>query len=485
MLIQFFETNKIILKFIYPLIFFLMGFGILLKNTRHSRFRLAKSLTYLALFGILHGVSDWGGIFIPIQRSYLNASNIFVLQSIKIALTAISFYFFFYFGLDLLVRTQKWSRKITAVPLIMLGIWFAAFILLEPFLVNPGNHEWWFAISDIWSRYLLAVPGGIISSIALCLQKQDFENFGEPLMTKTLLLAVASLVLYTVVGGLIVPYAPVLPALLFNSDVFFQTIGIPVEFFRALSGLLMSVLVLYMLRVFDLEYQEFYSAVQKEKALLEERVKIARDLHDGLIQSIYAAGLHLERVLNLLTQKYGEASAPLDAELQGIINRLNKIIREIREYIHQLKMPVSAEVNLKEEIERLIEELNFNENLEICADYLCDECTWSMLQTPQISFIIKEALSNILRHAKATLATVTVDKRDGKLVIEVTDNGQGFNLTNVVEENDCFKQGIKNMMERSKTIGGELWISTDSTGTKVHLLVPPERGLLSRRERAG
>lgn len=484
MLIQFFETNRVILKFIYPLIFFLMGFGILLKNTRHSRFRLAKSLNYLALFGILHGVSDWGGIFIPIQRSYLNASRIFVLQSIKIALTAMSFYFFFYFGLDLLVRTQKWSRKITTAPLIMLGIWFSAFILLEPVLVNPGNHEWWFAISDIWSRYLLAVPGGIISSIALYLQKQDFENFGEPLMTKTLLLAVAALVLYTVVGGLIVPYAPVLPALL-NSDVFFKTIGIPVEFFRALSGLFMSVLVLYMLRVFDLEYHEFYLVVQKEKALSEERIRIARDLHDGLIQSIYAAGLHLERVRNLLAQQYGEASAPADAELQGIIKKLNRIIREIREYIHQLKMPVSVEVNLKKEIERLIEELNFNADLEIYADYLCDECTWSLSQTPQISFIVKEALSNIVRHAKATLATVTVDKRDGGLIIEVTDNGQGFNLTNVAEENDCLKQGIKNMMERSKAIGGELSISAHSTGTKVQLLIRPERGLLSRSERVG
>ncbi|MCF6094913.1 histidine kinase [Microaerobacter geothermalis] len=473
---QFFETNQAIIHFIYPLIFFLMGFGILLKNRVHSHFYLAKSLQYLSLFGILHGIADWGNIFIPIQKSYLSDQYIFLLESFKMVIGALSFYFLFFFGVHLLHQSMGWNRKILLLPGFVFILWFANFILLQPFLVTEDNQEWWFAISDIWARYLLAFPGGVISSYALYLQKRQFEDFGVPQMTRTLHFAVMSIGFYAFTGGLIVPYAPVIPAILVNSDLFFTTTGLPVELFRGLSGLFMAFFILKILKVFDIEYQKFFYHAERSKAVMEERNRIARDLHDGMIQSIYAIGLHLEGIRHGLSRnKSVDQSVDLrksDQKLQEVIHKLNDIILEIRGYIKELKNPVNRETKLKEEIERLIRELNVEDRLEIefQYNYLGEDIPLS--HTVQIYYIVKEALSNVLRHSEATKATISIHGTDEDLCVEVIDNGKGMEEPDSSKETEekFLRQGLQNMKFRAKSMGGKLMIKTiKNRGTRVLL----------------
>ncbi|KXG44408.1 sensor histidine kinase [Tepidibacillus infernus] len=478
-LAAFFETNHVVISFVYPLTFFLMGFGILLKNTVHSHFYLAKSLYYLALFGILHGIADWGVAFIPLQKSYLNASQIYVLESIQFIINAISFFFLFYFGMHLLIQTKKWDRKFLFIPMFVLLVWFSHFIFLEPIFVDEKNQDWWFAISDIWARYLLAFPGGAISSYALFLQKRQFQSFGVPSMTRILYLAMGSVASYALAGGLIVPYAPVLPAILFNSDLFFHTTGIPIELFRGLSAFLMAFFILKILKVFDLEYQNYFYQAEKTKAVVEERSKIARDLHDGMIQSIYATGLQLERVRNMLLTDNKENKIEQSAiELQVIVKRLNDLIREIRGYIKKLKMPVNQEATMKEEIKRLIEEMDIKHELQILFQYDFQGEDPPLSQTVQIYYIVKEALSNVLRHANASKVMISVQGNRKKYEVEIEDNGTGMgNIEGYIEkeEPEFFRQGIKNMRFRAQSIGGSLIISSvKGVGTRLTLQVKNE-----------
>ncbi|OEG00110.1 hypothetical protein BHF71_06180 [Vulcanibacillus modesticaldus] len=475
---NFFQTNIVIVYFIYPLIFFLMGFGILLKNTAHSRFNLAQSLNYLGFFGIIQGISDWGKIFIPIQQTYLNPSFIFLLGSIKTIASAISFYFLFYFGMHLLVNTREGSRKYLLIPLFLLLVWFTHFIFLQPFLVNDKNHDWWLAISDIWSRYLLAFPGGIVSSYALFLQRREFQRFGVPSMTRTLNFVIFSMVLYSIVGGIIVPYAPVIPALLFNSKLFFETTGIPVELFRGISGFLMAFFTLKILKVFDIEYQNYFYQAERQKAVMKERDMIARDLHDGIIQSIYGIGLYLEKIRSTLIDQNKDVKK-VQKEFQEVITNLNAIIYDIRSYIKHLKTPKNVHHSLKEVINRLIEELNINEYLQLEFQYEYAGKELSIFKTVQIYYILKEAFSNILRHADATKASLKVIGNNENLLIEIIDNGKGIeNVNSHFEKKDNYflQQGLRNMKHRAESIGGELTIvSTLGNGVKITLLLQKGR----------
>lgn len=474
MLTLFFDQNRILVYFVYPLIFFLMGFGIFLKNTGHSHFHLAKSLKFLGLFGILHGLADWGNIFIPIQKAFLSSRTLYVLDSLKIGINAISFFSLFYFGTHLYMQTKKRAGKILIIPILLLVIWFAFFIWLHPWFVNETTHDWRSVVSEIWARYLLAFPGAVISGYALFLQRKQFASFGVPSMTPILILAAFSMGLYALTGGIIVPYAPGSPAVFLNSDTFFHMTGIPVELFRALSGFLMAFFILKILKVFDLEFQNFFYKAEKQKAVDEERIKIARDLHDGVIQSIYATGLHLERIRAILAIEFNEKSEPAEIELQGVILRLNGLIREIREYIKQLQIPVSDQSSLKEDLERLFEEMDIRQQVEFRVEYENLEDDYLPLsQVVQIRYILKEALSNVIRHAESTQVTILIHRTDDELLLEVSDNGKGIDATGVESnplENDFLHQGVLNMKSRAQSMGGELSISASKgMGTKVSL----------------
>ena len=368
----------------------------------------------------------------------------------------------------------------------MLIIWFLNFISLEPYLVNETNHEWWIAISDIWARYLIAFPGGAISSYALFLQREQFRNLGVSFMTKRLNFAAFSVGLYAITGGLIVPYAPVMPAILFNSDLFFSTTGLPVELFRALSGLLMAFFMLKILKVFDIEYQNYIHQTEKQKAITDERNMIARDLHDGMIQSIYAIGLHLERVRNMLLDREQNKIEQAEVEIQGVNKKLNDIIKEIRGYIKQLKMPGDQQISFKEEIEKLIKEKNINNKVHFSLQYNYTGDEPALSRTVQIYYIIKEALSNIIRHANATETLIKIDGNKDNLNIEIIDNGVG--MKSVVEqikldENNFFKQGIKNMKYRAQSIGGKLNItSSEGKGTKIALRINCKRSGINEQK---
>lgn len=470
---QFFEANLVIIYFVYPLIFFLMGFAILLKNRLYSRFYLARSIHFLALFGIIHGIADWGIFFIPIQSAYLSERAIYYLESIQIVVNALSFFFLFYFGVHLLFHRGKYRKAILSIPIFLFSLWFSLFIFLGPILVNEGNQEWWFAISDIWARYLMAFPGGAIACYALFIQRKQFVELGVPKMIKTLTGASVSIGLYALSGGLIVQYAPMMPTILFNSEIFFTTIGFPIEIFRGLSGALMAFFIIKILKVFDIEYQNFIYQAEKTKALTDERNRIARDLHDGMIQSIYATGLQLEGIRHILTSNRPHQIEAAPDKIKAVTKKLNDIIKEIRGYIKELKVPIDKETKLGDEIERLFKELNIKDHLNVEFSYQNSGKEPALSKTVQIYYILKEALSNVIKHANASSVSIRVEGDNQLLTIKISDDGIGFNKDELNGKQDnFFMQGLRNMSFRAKSIDGTLKLdSILDSGTHLILEV--------------
>jgi len=205
-------------------------------------------------------------------------------------------------------------------------------------------------------------------------------------------------------------------------------------------------------------------------AVLEERERIGMDLHDGIIQSIYAVGLTLDSTRVLV------ASAPQEAgkRLRQSIESLNKIIQDIRAYILDLKPTRIRSADLAENLHRLTREFKANSLVEV--ELQAEEEALVLIQPAQATalfHIAQEALANVLKHAQATRVWVSVRRSENQVLMQVTDNGDGFDLA---ETPEILGHGLTNMADRARLAGGE-WdvVSGPGQGTTitVRLLVEP------------
>lgn len=472
---EFFDSNIVIIIFLYGMIFFLLGFGIFLKNKQHSRFKLVNALKWLALFSLLHAFADWGHLFIPLQKGYSSEELYFALKTIRTIINTGSFVFLLQFGLSLLIHTKKISEQLKYLPVILFFLWLAQFLIYNTFFDIPENELWWVRVSDIWSRYLFALPGSLLASYGIYIQKEEFIAFGHKKFIKVLLLASTSFFIYGVAAGFFVPEGPVFFARLINSEVFFQITGLPIELIRATSGLLMAISILKLIQVFDQEYLERLRASQKEKAIYEERNRFAQDLHDGIIQSMYAMNLQLEVVKHLLDKDPEVAKDKLGL----CIEKRNLIIDQIRGYIGELRRTTEKKQSLKNRIEEIIEEFNIYEiiNFKFIYDYEGHEIPVKM--SYHIAHIIKEAMTNVLKHAQANVLQIHINGKDDLLYIDIKDDGIGFSARTVFsKQKNGSKQGLKNIKERVRALNGQIKIiSQKKKGTNIFIKVPIERGI--------
>lgn len=469
---QFFALNDYIVIFMYGLVFFLMGFGILLKNRQHSRFNLAKHLHWLALFGIVHALADWGHLFIPIHKEYASQEFYVALRMVRIIINSLSFAFLFQFGLSLLSIKKK-LYILKYFPLFLFILWFIQLVLYKSFLYIEGDELWWVRVGDIWSRYILAFPGGILSGVGIYMQRKEFFIFNQNKFIRILYLASISLILYGVFGGIIVPEGPLLFASYLNTETFFLLTGVPIEVFRGILGIIIALSVLKIIQVFDQEYIMRLQESEKEKAIIDERNRFAQDLHDGIIQSIYATNLQLEVVKHLIRSNPSEAEQKLSSSL----SKRNQIIGDIRQYIGELRRATNVELSLKERIEEVVDEMGIRERLKVRIEYAYSEEV-SVTVIYHLTFIIKEAISNVMKHAHATELMICVAGNSSQLTVEMTDDGVGFSKDdNNSNLNNREKQGIINMKARTENLGGMIdIISNRNKGTMINIIIPNNGG---------
>src|SRR3972149_1924972 len=99
---EFLKVNSVLVWFVYGLVFFVLGLAIALRSRAHSQLELARQLNWLAAFGFLPGLKEWGDLFIPIQATYLPASTVDILYFVQSIILAASFAALFQFGAELL-----------------------------------------------------------------------------------------------------------------------------------------------------------------------------------------------------------------------------------------------------------------------------------------------------------------------------------------------------------------------------------------------
>lgn len=201
-------------------------------------------------------------------------------------------------------------------------------------------------------------------------------------------------------------------------------------------------------------------------AIIQERDRIGMDLHDGIIQSIYAAGLILESARLRLPDGAKES----DFLLERAINNLDDTIRDIRNFILDLR-PRRFEGDLAEGIGRLVREFQANTMVAVSLAVDLNDTEELKGSVARAFFLtIQEALANVARHAKANEVRLSLKRVGPNVELTISDDGSGFDVS---RRNREVGHGLSNMRSRAVSLNGSFEISSSpGQGTTLSLNLP-------------
>jgi signal transduction histidine kinase len=216
-----------------------------------------------------------------------------------------------------------------------------------------------------------------------------------------------------------------------------------------------------------IENARLYQQVQQLR-VVEERQRIGMDLHDGIIQSIYAVGLTLEVASGQLAD--GEPAGAAE-RLRGAIEALSATIRDIRSYILDLRPRRFEGDDLVAGLQQLLGE--FKANTLMAVDFSADPGADRALSPEArraLFHIAQEALSNAAKHSRASRVEVFLSDSGREVQLVLRDNGRGFDPERVARHAG---HGLLNMRERAEALGGRLeLIQPASGGSEIRVTVP-------------
>jgi len=206
--------------------------------------------------------------------------------------------------------------------------------------------------------------------------------------------------------------------------------------------------------------------ITDRKQALAERERISQDLHDNLLQSLYAVGMQLEAG-KLLT---GKAPRKSKQHVTQAIRQLNHLVLEVRQFITDLTRRTAPTLDFTVALNQLVASCSSETRT---APELDLDPTALTVVTPatgeQLLSIAREALSNSVRHASATHRSVSLTKTDGSIRLRVTDNGKGFDPGRKRRRG----HGLANMAARARTIGAQFTLdSAPDRGTSITIDIP-------------
>ncbi|MDX1691255.1 MAG: GAF domain-containing sensor histidine kinase [Acidimicrobiia bacterium] len=190
--------------------------------------------------------------------------------------------------------------------------------------------------------------------------------------------------------------------------------------------------------------------------VVEDRERIARDLHDSIIQDLFAVGLGLQTSMARITEEPDAVRARLD----DAVEKIDETIASLRRYIFDLSPPVWARPSLPRQLADLVGRLSAPYEVPIHLDVACDEGLVPPDLAEDLLQIVKEALSNALRHAGASEVTVRVGCGQTQVVVSVADDGAGFDP----EAASGTGLGLTNMADRVHALGGSFRVETPAAG---------------------
>jgi len=201
---------------------------------------------------------------------------------------------------------------------------------------------------------------------------------------------------------------------------------------------------------------------EAERATLEERTRLARELHDGLAQDLWFAKLKHERLVPHVPDEHRSLATE-------VTQAIDAAIAEAKQAVVTMRAAEDRERTLGELISRTVDD--FAGRSGVRADLSVADLPAELQPRTQVEVlrILQEALTNVRKHADATVVRVSAEVAESSFQLSVIDNGRGFRPT----ETSGDGLGVQGMMERARLLGGDLRVfSEPSGGTAVQLTVP-------------
>ncbi|HTZ96216.1 MAG TPA: sensor histidine kinase [Terriglobales bacterium] len=207
-----------------------------------------------------------------------------------------------------------------------------------------------------------------------------------------------------------------------------------------------------------------------------ERMRIARDLHDTVLQDFLSASMQLHMTVDQLPQ-----GSPTKQRLSSALELMARVIDEVRQSIRGLRSPKSDTGDLEQAFSRIPQELAMSAQVDFRVQVLGSARPLNLEIHDHVYRIGREALINAFRHSKATCVEVELEYGSRRFRLIVRDNGCGIN-SQLLRSGSDGHWGLPGMRERAEQMGARLKIwSRLAAGTEVELTVPNRAAFASKR----
>lgn len=446
----------------------------MIQHRKKYPFRFAKDLWLMGIYALIHATSEWSYTFIPLQASHFSPQLQQLLELVPLLLESSSFIFLYIFSFRLL-----FSRRFLRAIVIPIGIFLFWCMIVGILLAQGVIPAEVLSYSQESSHYMLLFPASILTSLALYREgKAQGKRLPHKIITSLNELSGVFLFLAVLTFVMVDP-GPFFPANLINSEVFYNSTHIPFELSQGLVGTSIMIVTLKLLRQFNSTTDRILAQAEEDAMRFSERERISQDLHDGVIQTLYATGMMLEATVRKLDQE-----SPIREQLNFCIKSLNTSLLDLRHYIMGLKSEDISRMPLKTVFENIFSEIKAKNRIQVEFSFVGDIC---LQLTPNrqnhLYYVLKELLNNIEKHTDANKIHLKLEEEETDLVLSLWDNGQSnenpLQKFWVKQEGQCCCQGsgmgLRNIRERVTILRGEIdYFNPSIGGTIVTLRIPKE-----------
>jgi signal transduction histidine kinase len=445
----------------------------------------ARALRPLAGFGLIHGSHEWFEMFLLIHRQVATEPDYWYISPIRLCLLASSFMLLLTFGATLIAGPTKPSLR-WKMLLTVLAIWLVGLVWVAVTQSDSNNRV---VAMDVYTRYALAIPGAVLTTWGLILQRRKFIQAGLKMFGRDVALAALAFGLYGGIGQLFASSSAIFPSVYLNANVFLNWFGFPIQAFRGLMACMAAIFIIRSLRAFEVENRRQIEALreaqiaerhrleelrtellhQTVKAQESERQRIAAELHDGIGQILTALGMGLRGISENATTNPQRASQQA-GQLEKVAGNG---LEELQHLVTGLYPPQLDELGLLAALRWYAAEI-MNRITHLGTTIELREEERVVLYR-----IAQESITNIVRHAETNRAEIRLNFSETEVYLAVEDKGIGFDVENTINkrgtERPCW--GLIGMLERAALIGGTCVInSTPEKGTIIEVTVPIIRG---------
>jgi signal transduction histidine kinase len=468
--------------FLYGLAFFAMGLAMLLETGRSPALAEARSLRFLAAFGIIHGTHEWLESY-QLQSQLAGTPTVAWLVWFKLGLLTSSFIaLFIYAYLTLRLASRRYQGR-RLLHFDRLAI-YEAVIILTVVLTYRDRPVQWPLLLDGLARYTLAIPAAALAGLALYTQTRQFRREGRVPLAAPLAISAAGFAVYAGAQLFVRPLGA-FPAQYLNQESFAAVFGFPIQAVRTLAAVVITVGLIRATQLVEQErraqlvaaHRARLVALEERDALRrdllqhivrsqeDERARIARELHDEIAQYLSAFSLELGALKSTLKQH--DTNRMVD-HLQGLARQMSQSLYRL---VRDLRPSQLDDLGLVPALRSWIAQDCNPRGLGVEFDVRGNPERLNPLVETVVFRVAQEALNNVSRHAGVKQVKVALEYSCDQVAIRISDEGVGF------DPSEQFRPprgwGLAGMRERVESLAGQLTLqSSPGQGTTVQVVIP-------------